>query len=31
LRVFEDLGKAVAVGEGSSEIVDVSAISPLER
>jgi Carboxypeptidase regulatory-like domain len=31
LRVFEDLGKVVAVGEGSSEIVDVSAISPLER
>lgn len=31
LRVFEDLGKLVAVGEGSSETVDVTAISPLER
>jgi hypothetical protein len=31
LRVFEDLGKGVAVGEGASETVDVTAISPLER
>ena len=31
LRIFEDLGKLVAVSEGSSESVDVTAISPLER
>jgi hypothetical protein len=31
LRVFEDLGKLVAVTEGSSQGVDVLAISPLER
>jgi hypothetical protein len=31
LRVFEDLGKVVAVAEGSSETLDIIAISPLER
>jgi len=31
MRVYEDLGKAVAVTEGSSQTVDLSGISPVDR
>ena len=31
MRVFEDLGKPIAVAEGSSQTVDLSGISPLDR
>jgi hypothetical protein len=31
MRVFEDLGKAVVVAEGSSQTVDLAGISPLDR
>jgi hypothetical protein len=31
MRVYEDMGKAVAVAEGSSQTVDLSGITPLDR
>ena len=31
MRVYEDLGKAVAVAEGSSQTFDLSGITPLDR
>jgi hypothetical protein len=31
MRVYEDLGRAVTIAEGTSQVVDLAGISPLDR